>query len=47
MALRWRWKLYDANTGKSGAMAAVRQQAIEIYLEKEICQSSWQDTSNI
>jgi hypothetical protein len=47
MALQWRWKLYNANAGKSGAMATVRQQAIEIYLEKEICQSSWQDTSNI
>jgi hypothetical protein len=36
MALRWRWKLYDTDVGKSEAMAAVRQQAIEIYLEKEI-----------
>jgi hypothetical protein len=35
MALQWRWKLYNANAGKSGVMAAVRQQAIEIYLEKK------------
>jgi hypothetical protein len=39
MALQRRWKLYGVDAVKSGAMAAVRQRAIEIYLEKETCQS--------